>query len=75
MTPWTLRPVRAHTDYGHRNDGCYNPIGMASWRVLVVDDEQSICDVLSISLKKEGYLVSAETNPRRALERLSCRDT
>jgi two-component system response regulator PilR (NtrC family) len=43
---------------------------MASWRVLIVDDEQSICDVLSISLKKEGYLVAAETNPRKALERL-----
>jgi len=43
---------------------------MASWRVLIVDDEQSICDVLSISLKKEGYVVAAETNPRRALERL-----
>ncbi|HZE96282.1 MAG TPA: sigma-54 dependent transcriptional regulator [Planctomycetota bacterium] len=43
---------------------------MAPWRVLIVDDEQSICDVLSISLKKEGYIVSAETNPRRALERL-----
>jgi len=43
---------------------------MASWRVLIVDDEQSICDVLSISLKKEGYFVSAETNPRKALERL-----
>src|ERR1043165_6601179 len=43
---------------------------MASWRVLIVDDEQSICDVLSISLKKEGYLVAAATNPRRALERL-----
>jgi two-component system response regulator PilR (NtrC family) len=43
---------------------------MASWRVLIVDDEQSICDVLSISLKKEGYVVSSETNPRKALERL-----
>ena len=43
---------------------------MASWRVLIVDDEQSICDVLTISLKKEGYVVAAETNPRRALERL-----
>jgi len=43
---------------------------MAPWRILIVDDEQSICDVLSISLKKEGYAVSSETNPRRALERL-----
>jgi len=43
---------------------------MAAWRILIVDDEQSICDVLSISLKKEGYLVASETNPRRALDRL-----
>jgi two-component system response regulator PilR (NtrC family) len=41
----------------------------APLRVLVVDDEPSICDVLSISLRKEGYDVSSETNPRRALER------
>ena len=43
---------------------------MAPWRILIVDDEQSICDVLSISLKKEGYVVAAETSPRKALERL-----
>jgi two-component system, NtrC family, response regulator PilR len=43
---------------------------MAPWRILIVDDEQSICDVLSISLKKEGYTVSSETNPRKALDRL-----
>jgi two-component system response regulator PilR (NtrC family) len=43
---------------------------MAPWRILIVDDEQSICDVLSISLKKEGYVVASETNPRKALERL-----
>jgi two-component system response regulator PilR (NtrC family) len=42
---------------------------MASGRVLIVDDEQSICDVLSICLRKEGYDVVAETNPRRALDR------
>ncbi|MBI2931006.1 MAG: sigma-54-dependent Fis family transcriptional regulator [Planctomycetes bacterium] len=37
-------------------------------RILIVDDEQSICDVLTIALKKDGYQVSAETNPRKALE-------
>jgi two-component system response regulator PilR (NtrC family) len=42
---------------------------MAPWRILIVDDEQSICEVLSISLRKEGYVVASETNPRRALER------
>jgi DNA-binding NtrC family response regulator len=41
----------------------------APWRVLIVDDEQSICDVLSISLRKEGYEVAAETSPKKALDR------
>jgi two-component system response regulator PilR (NtrC family) len=39
------------------------------FRILVVDDEQSICDVLSISLRKEGYEVASEIDPRRALDR------
>jgi two-component system response regulator PilR (NtrC family) len=43
-----------------------NPSGI---RILIIDDEQSICDVLTISLRKEGYEVVAETNPKRALER------
>lgn len=46
-----------------------NGVMGASGRILVVDDEPSICDVLSISLRKEGYDVVAETSPRRALER------
>ena len=42
---------------------------MVASRLLLIDDEQSICDVLSISLRKEGYDVVAETSPRRGLER------
>jgi len=38
-------------------------------RILIVDDEPSICEVLSIALRKEGYDVAAETNPRKALEK------
>jgi two-component system, NtrC family, response regulator PilR len=38
-------------------------------RILIVDDEVSIGEVLSIALRKEGYDVYAETSPRRALER------
>jgi two-component system response regulator PilR (NtrC family) len=41
----------------------------AGWRILVIDDEPSICDVLAISLKKEGYEVATETNPRKGLDR------
>jgi len=37
-------------------------------KILIVDDEQSICDVLTIALKKDGYQVVAETNPRKALD-------
>ncbi len=37
-------------------------------RILVVDDEPSICEVLSIALRKDGYEVTAETNPKKALE-------
>jgi len=39
------------------------------FRVLIVDDEQSICDVLQISLRKEGYEVAADTSAKRALEK------
>ncbi len=42
---------------------------MAGRRILIIDDEPSICDVLAISLRKEGYEVVTETNPRRGLER------
>ncbi len=37
-------------------------------KILIVDDEQSICDVLSIALKKDGYSVTTETNPKKALD-------
>ena len=40
-------------------------------RVLIVDDERSLCDVLSISLKRAGFEAVAETNPIRALARLA----
>src|SRR5688572_28629741 len=38
-------------------------------RILIVDDEPSICEVLSIALRKEGHDASAETSPKKALER------
>jgi len=47
----------------------FRRMATSGFRVLVVDDEPSICDVLSISLRKEGYDVTAETHPRKALDR------
>jgi DNA-binding NtrC family response regulator len=37
-------------------------------KILVVDDEQSICDVIAIALRKEGYEVTVSVDPREALQ-------
>ncbi len=37
-------------------------------KVLVVDDEKSMCDFLEIMLKKEGYDVKTATDPKEALD-------
>ncbi len=36
--------------------------------ILIVDDEQSMCDFLSILLEKEGYGVNSTTNPVEAIQ-------
>jgi DNA-binding NtrC family response regulator len=43
---------------------------MPAERILVVDDEQSMTQFLSIVLRKEGYQVTAVNNGREALERV-----
>ena len=42
---------------------------MSAEKILVVDDEQSMTQFLSIVLRKEGYQVTAVSNGRDALER------
>ncbi|HQF56100.1 MAG TPA: sigma-54 dependent transcriptional regulator [Fibrobacteria bacterium] len=44
---------------------------MTSRRVLVVDDEKSLCDYLAILLRREGYAVDVTTSVEDAFERLS----
>ena len=39
----------------------------ATGRILIVDDEQSVCDVLAHVLRKEGYEVEATTSAQEAL--------
>ncbi len=39
-------------------------------KILVVDDEQSLCDVLSIMLKRAGYVVTSATDGEDAVELL-----
>lgn len=39
-------------------------------RILVIDDEQSICQILSIILKKEAYIVDTASTAENALELL-----
>lgn len=42
---------------------------MAGDRILIVDDEKSICDWLEIALKKEGYNISTANDGKDALEK------
>jgi two-component system response regulator PilR (NtrC family) len=39
-----------------------------SGRVLIVDDEPSLCDVLTISLRRAGYEAASATDPAEALK-------
>lgn len=41
---------------------------MATERILVIDDEKSICDLLAVVFKKEGYEVKTTPSPRQGLE-------
>jgi CheY-like chemotaxis protein/DNA-binding XRE family transcriptional regulator len=43
-------------------------------RVLVVDDDQDVCDYLVMLLQKEGYQAKALTDPRKAVEALKEQD-
>jgi len=41
---------------------------MAGERILIVDDEKSMCQYLSIMLKKEGYQVKTVNSGKRAVQ-------
>jgi DNA-binding NtrC family response regulator len=43
---------------------------MAGERILVVDDEKSMCQFLSIMLRKEGYQITAVNTGKKAIEAL-----
>lgn len=40
-------------------------------RILVVDDEKDICDILQFNLENEGYIVDVATSGEEALEMLT----
>ncbi len=41
---------------------------MAGEKILIVDDEKSMCQFLSIMLRKEGYQITAVHNGKKALD-------
>ncbi|MCH7549722.1 MAG: sigma-54-dependent Fis family transcriptional regulator, partial [Candidatus Krumholzibacteriota bacterium] len=43
---------------------------MAAERILVVDDEKSMCQFLSIMLRKEGYEITAVDSGKKAIEEI-----
>lgn len=42
------------------------------YKILIVDDEQSILDMLKLQLEFEGYTVYVASNAKEALDKLSC---
>lgn len=44
---------------------------MAGEKILIVDDEKSMCQFLSIMLRKEGYKITTVHSGRKALERIN----
>ncbi len=50
------------------------PNDLKGTRVLVVDDDELICQLLTRSLQRRGYCVESETSPHAALERLAAED-
>ena len=40
---------------------------MAGEKILIVDDEKSMCQYLSIMLKKEGYQVRTSNSGKKAV--------
>lgn len=40
-------------------------------KIMVVDDERSVCEVLKRLLDKEGYAVKTESEPEKAIEGFS----
>ncbi len=43
-------------------------------RVLIVDDEQDLCDYLSLLLSREGFEVTGLTDPRKVIEELRAKE-
>ena len=41
------------------------------YKILIVDDEQSILDMLKLQLELEGYIVYSAINAKEALDKLS----
>jgi len=46
-------------------------VGTTTGNLIVVDDDQDACDLLSAALTKQGYKVTSFTSPQAALEHLS----
>jgi len=46
-------------------------VSMSNWRILVVDDERSLCDYLAILLRREAFTVEVATQVPEAIDKLS----
>ena len=65
-------PVQEKSQTAPRKKSKPVPSGSGQ-HILLVDDEPSICDVLSQMLSRRGYLVTAHSNPQAALKAFRAR--
>lgn len=42
---------------------------MSTFRILVVDDEEDLCDILQYNLEKDGYIVDIAYSAEDALKK------
>src|SRR6478735_3857461 len=57
-----------------RHATCSGTRAMTERRVLAVDDEQETCDLLKMSLEREGFAVTTSTSAESALELVGSQD-
>lgn len=57
-------------EYSTQEDGRESPVNTSGGNILVVEDEKCVCDVIELTLLREGYAVTTLSNAEDALELL-----
>lgn len=67
------RPETVRQNAGGAAGPAPRPAAARAGRIMIIDDEASICELFAKIIGQKGYTVLTETNPRRALARIRAR--